>query len=117
MFCFHLQLFDASKSSSTTIYAMHKSNKENLAPSSSMQLELANSTTITCLQNVGSTTFDKLVTPFVHVEQDLEDLEFFRGSSTLKNMVNKYEKGLVVTHIGGQQFSNLTNYSITLFNI
>jgi hypothetical protein len=93
---------------------MHESNNENLAPSSSMQLELANSTTITCLQNVGSTTFDKLVTPFVHVEQDLEFWNSFEGSSTLKNMMSKYEKGLVVTHIGGQQFSNLTNYSITL---
>jgi hypothetical protein len=45
----------------------------------------------------------------------LEFWNSFEGSSTLKNMMSKYEKGLsVVTQIGGHEFSNLINCNITL---
>ncbi len=50
---------------------MHPSNKENMVPSSSIQPKLSKFTTIRCLQNVGD-TFDKSVTTFVPIEQDLE---------------------------------------------
>jgi hypothetical protein len=83
-------------------------------PSLSIQLELSKSTTITCLQNVGNTS-DKLIPTFAFVEQDLEFWNSFERFGALRNMLNKYEKGhYVVTHIGGHQFSNLTNYNINL---
>jgi hypothetical protein len=61
-----------------------------------MQPILSKFIAITCLQNVGI-ILDKSVIAFVFIEQDVE---FFKGSSTFRNMMNKYEKGLfVVTHI------------------
>ncbi len=96
----HLQLFDASIYSSITIDAMHPFNKENLAPSSNMQLKSSKSTTITCLQKGGNTIFDKLVIPFVHVEQDLNFWNYVEGSFALRDIISKYQKTLfVVTHI------------------
>ncbi len=85
-----------------------------MVPGSSIQPKLSKSTTITCLQNVGD-TFDKLVTTFVPIEQDLELQNSFEGSSTLRDMMNKYENGpFVMTHIRGHHFSNLTNCNIIL---
>lgn len=55
-----------------------------------------------------------MIIAFALVEQDLEFWNSFEGSSTLKNMMSKYEKDpSIVTHIRGHQFSNLRNCNIT----
>jgi hypothetical protein len=93
---------------------MHPSNKENMAPSSSIQPKLSKSTTITCLYNVGD-TFDKSVTAFVLIEQYLEFWNFFERSSALRDMISKCENDpYIMIHIRGHHFSNLTNYNLTL---
>jgi hypothetical protein len=48
----------------------------------------------------GNTIFDKLVIPFVHVEQDLNFWKYVEGSFALRDIISKCQKTLfVVTHI------------------